>query len=638
VDAQTNAIVDLKRLVEHLPTAIYVCEAPSGVIRLCNRRAAALWGREPQLGNADERFCGSFRLFRIDGTILPHADSPMAEALRRGDERDEEVIIERADGSRLRARVIVGALRDPQGRLVGAVGTIQDVSDAAQAEEYGAQLAAIVASADDAIVSKTLDGHITSWNRAAEKMFGYAEAEVVGQSITLIIPRERLHEEAEILTRLKRGDSLEHYETERVAKDGRRIPVSLTVSPIKDRRGHIVGASKIARDISEQQRLRQDREDALASERSARAESQAASRAKDEFLAMLAHELRNPVGIVVNALAVLDDGPDPHPQRVRLRSLIRRQTEHLSKLLDDLLDMARITSGRVELESQCVDLRAALEQAVESERPRMERKRQRLLLSLTDGPTLTTADPVRLHQIFCNLLNNAWKYTPAGGSIWITLGLERDEAVLSIRDDGIGIPSGELESIFELFIQASPTLARTEGGLGIGLTLVKRLVELHGGSVRARSDGPGRGAEFVVRLPLMRAAMSPSPRSSAPAAHKSQHILVIEDNSDGREALATLLRLWGHEVLEAATGAEGIETAVTHSPSVVLLDIGLPDLNGYEVARQLRQKLGGSLRLVALSGYGQEQDRAQSSEAGFDVHLVKPVDPPALAKLLQDLV
>jgi PAS domain S-box-containing protein len=637
VTSLANATVDLTNLVERLPIALYVCEAPSGQIRFYNHRAADLWGRAPRLENGDERFCGSSRLFRLDGAFLPHAESPMAVALRRGDDQDEEVVIERPDGSRLRARVSVAALRDAEGRIVGAAGTLQNVSGIAQDEEYAARLAAIVASADDAIVSKTLDGHITSWNRAAERMFGYSEAEVVGKPITLIIPHERLHEEDEILSRLRRGESIEHFETERLTKDGRLIPISLTISPVRDARGRIVGASKVARDVSEQRRLRRELEGALAREQCARAEYQAANRAKDEFLAMLAHELRNPVAVVVNALAVLDDGRDTHPQRMRARSLMRHQTEHLAKLLDDLLDVARITGGRVELDHQHVDLRASVEQAVESERPRFEGKRQRVLLSLADESIAVRADPVRLHQIFCNLLNNAWKYTPIGGSIWVTLGTERDEAVLAIRDDGGGLESHALESIFDLFVQANPTLARTEGGLGIGLTLVRRLVELHGGSVRAHSEGPGRGAEFVVRLPLARAAVpSPAP-APAPAAFKSQRVLVVEDNDDGREALATLLRLWGHEVLEAATGAQGVEIAMTRSPSVVLLDIGLPDLDGYEVARQLRQKLGGGVRLVALSGYGQAHDRARSRDAGFDVHLVKPVDPPALASLLQEI-
>jgi CheY-like chemotaxis protein len=258
-------------------------------------------------------------------------------------------------------------------------------------------------------------------------------------------------------------------------------------------------------------------------------------------------------------------------------------------------------------------------------------------LSFGSDPITVVGDPVRLHQIFGNLLNNASKYTPPGGSIRISLGVEGDEGIVRIEDNGAGIPRDKLESIFDLFAQANPKLARTEGGLGIGLTLVKQLVELHGGMVEARSEGPGRGAEFVVRLPVARPSVPAPPPTSEPAKLVSQRILVIEDGSDGREMLVMVLRLSGHEVYAAATGAEGIAIALRRSPAVVLLDIGLPDVDGYEVGRELRQKLGPKVRLVALTGYGQPQDRAKTQEAGFDAHVVKPVDPAKLNELLQRL-
>jgi PAS domain S-box-containing protein len=507
--------------------------------------------------------------------------------------------------------------------------------DPQQEEEHAAWLAAIVASADDAIISKTLEGVITSWNQGAFRMFGYSEPEVIGRPITLIIPPERLFEEVEILGRLKRGESVHHFETERVAKDGRRIPISLSVSPVVARDGRIVGASKVARDISERKRLEQEREELRGREQAALAQAQLANQAKDEFLAMLAHELRNPVGVIVSALAVLEQHESPHPQHQRARTLIGRQAHHLSRLLDDLLDVARIGGGLIELEHVAVDLRAALEQAVEAERHRIDRKRQHMLVSLGDEPIIVAGDPIRLQQIFGNLLNNACKYTPMGGSIWITLAVEDDVAVATIRDDGQGIPPEKLNSIFDLFVQAHPTLARTDGGLGIGLSLVKRLVQMHGGDVHASTGGPGRGATFTVRLPCAPMAAVPSGPVAASAPASPQRILVIEDNGDAREMLATLLRLVGHEVVEAATGKEGIELALRHAPTTVILDIGLPDVDGYEVGRRLRQRLGGGVRLVALSGYGQVQDRTRSTKAGFDAHLVKPVDPATLGKVIQ---
>jgi PAS domain S-box-containing protein len=602
-----------------------------------NRRAAELWGREPQLGETGERYCGAFRLFSPDGSFLPHAETPMADVLRHGGHRDEDVVIERPDGTRLTVRVSIAALRDAQGRIVGAVNAFQDVTERKRTEEAAAYLGAIVTSADDAIVSKTLDGFVMSWNAGAERLFGYPEVEAIGKKITLIIPPDRMEEEELILARLRHGERIEHFETERVAKDGRRIPVSLTVSPVKASDGRIIGASKVARDIGERKRFESEREELLRRESTARLQAQTANRAKDEFLAMLAHELRNPVGVIVNALAVLDEDRDVRPEHARARRVIRRQAEHLGMLLDDLLDVARITGGHIELEREAVDLAVAIEQAVETERHRVEGKRQHVALSLGGEPITVIGDPVRLHQIFGNLLNNAWKYTPPGGSIGIMLGVEGDEAIVKIKDSGVGIPADKLESIFELFTQANPTLARTEGGLGIGLTLVKQLVKLHGGTVEARSEGPGQGAELHVRLPIARTTLAPSPPPSVSTQLVSQRVLVIEDNSDGRDMLVTVLRLAGHEVHAAGTGAEGVQLALQHSPAVVLLDIGLPDLNGYEVGRELRQRLGPSLRLVALTGYGQPQDRARTEEAGFDAHVVKPVDPAKLTTLLQRL-
>jgi PAS domain S-box-containing protein len=636
-DQQAGALPDSRQLIAHLPIAVYVCEAPSGVITMYNRRAAELWGREPRLGETGERYCGAFRLFSLDGSFLPHAETPMADVLRHGGHRDEDVVIERPDGTRLTVRVSIAALRDAQGRIVGAVNAFQDITERKQAEEAAAYLGAIVASADDAIISKTLDGFVTSWNAGAERLFGYPEVEAIGKKITLIIPPDRVDEEELILTRLRHGERIEHFETERVARDGRRIPISLTVSPVKASDGRIIGASKVARDIGERKRFESERDELLRRESCARVQAQTANQAKDEFLAMLAHELRNPVGVIVNALAVLDEDRDVRPEHAWARRVIRRQAEHLGTLLDDLLDVARITGGHIALEREAVDLGVAIEQALETERHRVEGKRQHVALSLGGEPVTVIGDPVRLHQIFGNLLNNAWKYTPPGGSIGITLGVEGDEAIVKIKDSGVGIPADKLESIFELFTQANPTLARTEGGLGIGLTLVKQLVELHDGTVEARSEGPGRGAELHVRLPIARTTLAPSPAPSVSTQLVSQRVLVIEDNSDGRDMLVTVLRLAGHEVQAAGTGAEGVQLALQHSPAVVLLDIGLPDLNGYEVGRELRQRLGPSVRLVALTGYGQPQDRARTEEAGFDAHVVKPVDPAKLTTLLQRL-
>jgi two-component system, sensor histidine kinase len=357
-------------------------------------------------------------------------------------------------------------------------------------------------------------------------------------------------------------------------------------------------------------------------ERAARQEAEAANRAKDEFLATVAHELRNPLGAVVNAVSILDHTASDEPLPEMARAVIHRQTSHLARLLDDLLDAARFTRGRIELQRVPVDLRALTARSLEQQSHRIEERQQNLVLSLPSEPIVVLGDADRLQQAIGNLLDNASKYTPVGGSISLTLATEGSEAVLRISDNGPGIPPDKIDSIFELFTQLNPTLARTSGGLGIGLSLVKRIVELHIGTVSARSGETG--AEFTVRLPTTQARLQPaSPPAAADASPR--RIVVIEDNADGREALVVALRLLGCDVRAGATGREGMALVLGDHPDLVLVDIGLPDVDGYEVARTLRARLGHDVRLVALTGYGQEADRRRSIEAGFDAHLVKPV-------------
>jgi signal transduction histidine kinase len=382
-----------------------------------------------------------------------------------------------------------------------------------------------------------------------------------------------------------------------------------------------------------------DRERAARSEAvAARAEAEQASRAKDEFLAMLAHELRNPLGVIVNAVAILKAVQKaPDPELGLTVSMIDRQSKHLARLLDDLLDVARITSGRIELDPQRLDLATVVNLAVEAQRVRITHNSQHLTVSLPSEPVEVMGDPVRLQQVVGNLVNNASKYTPRAGSIWVELVREDSEAVVRVRDSGAGIPPDRLNSIFDLFVQASPTLARTEGGLGVGLTLVRRLVALHEGHVDGRSAGPGEGAEFTVRLPLAgtnEVFVNPIPVS---AVSSPKRILVVEDSDDGRAALAGLLRLDGHEVCEAATGRAAVAMAEHHQPDVVLLDIGLPDIDGYTVGQALRASFGARIHLVALTGYGQPTDRIRALEVGFEAHLVKPVLAERLTETIASL-
>jgi signal transduction histidine kinase len=371
----------------------------------------------------------------------------------------------------------------------------------------------------------------------------------------------------------------------------------------------------------------------LERERAARRQAEAANRAKDDFLAMLAHELRNPLGAIVNAVSILDRTGNEAPTSALARTVVHRQTAHLARLLDDLLDVARIGRGQIELRSESVDLRAVARLAVEAQLHRIEDKRHDLAVSLAEEPVVVCGDAARLQQVVENLLNNATKYTPPGGAVWLTVSRRDREAIVSVRDNGPGIEPERLDSIFDPFAPMNTAVARTEGGLGIGLTLVKRLVRLHRGAVHACSAGRGKGAEFTVRLPLaahpLQHAERPVTRESAP-----RRIVVIEDDDDSREALVVALQMEGHDVRAAGLGREGVELVLRQQPDLVLIDIGLPDVTGYEAAQLLRGELGPAPRLVALTGYGQAEDRRRSAEAGFDAHLVKPVAAADVLRLL----
>ena len=359
-------------------------------------------------------------------------------------------------------------------------------------------------------------------------------------------------------------------------------------------------------------------------------------RQKDEFLAMLAHELRNPLSAVGNAVTVLKMSNEPEHIGFA-KDVITRQMRHLTRLIDDLLDVSRISRGKIELRKDVVEATSILESAAESVRPLIEERKHTLELSVRRGTLWMDADPTRLEQVIVNLLNNAAKYSENSGRIRLTAYNEGREVVISVEDKGIGIPPEKLSQMFELFAQGDRSLARSEGGLGIGLTVVKKLVELHGGTVIARSEGPGEGCLFTIRLPSAReraAERSPSSTTTEKAGRRSR-ILVVDDNVDTARGLSRLLKLLGHDLATAHSGPEAIEVARRHQPEFVLLDIGLPGMDGYEVASRLRrEECCKDAMIVAVSGYGQEEDRRRSREAGFDYHLIKPVDPDALVALL----
>jgi signal transduction histidine kinase/ActR/RegA family two-component response regulator len=367
------------------------------------------------------------------------------------------------------------------------------------------------------------------------------------------------------------------------------------------------------------------------------AELTEANRRKDEFLAMLSHELRNPLAPIRNAVEILAAVDLAEPQARWAREVIARQVQHVTRLVDDLLDVSRIMGGKVQLRREATTLQDAVARAVEATAPLAGARGHAMSVALPPEPVRLEADPTRLAQVFANLLTNAAKYTDPGGQVWLTGRVEGGEAVVRVRDTGVGIAADLLPHVFEPFTQGEHSLARSEGGLGVGLTLVKRLVELHGGTVEAHSEGPGKGSEFTVRLPLPDgrerggAAAPPAAEAAGPA----RRVLVVDDNRDAADSLALLLQAMGHEVATAYDGAEALAQSGRLRPDAVLLDLGLPEMDGYEVARRLRREPGlRGVLLVALTGYGHEEDRRRTLESGFDAHLVKPADLGVLRDLL----
>ena len=843
---------------------------------------------------------GVFRIVNED-TRLPVAN-PATRALREGvvvGLANHTVLIQK-DGIEVPIDDSAAPISDEAGHVAGCVLIFRDVTAQRRMEQDKARqfltarlLASIVESTDDAVISKSLDGVIQTWNDGATRVFGHSAEHAIGRHISLIIPPDRLQEEDHIIAKLRAGQRIEHFETERVRADGQRITVSLTISPIQDDTGQVVGASKIVRDVSRQRQSEQRERELLADAVAANAKFHAffeqgalfavlmdvngtivepnrlswdacgytreqivgkpiwegpwwapspelanrlrtgaaetaagqhfraelpyfiadgterfaaitiqpirdetgrvlflalsgnditerrraeadrekfvtlvetstdfigmcdlnglpffvnraglamvglddleqarrtpvsdfffpedqqrimeeffpsvlneghgeieirfrhfktgearwmaykvlslpdetgrpiaiatvsqdvterkrladhlsslaadlseADRRKNEFLAMLAHELRNPLAPISNAARALrlgaNDGTAAHPAS----EMLERQVGHVARLVDDLLDMSRITRGKIELRKERIALAPIVSHAVEAVRGSYRSMNHELTVAMPPQPVYLDADPTRVAQVIGNLLNNAGKFSDKGGHVWLTVERADEQAVIRVRDNGIGIDAEQLPRIFEMFTQVDTSLERSRDGLGIGLTLVKTLVEMQGGTVEAFSQGLGRGSEFVVRLPAVRDAATAVARAdlAEPAPMQRRRVLIVDDNEDGAESLAMLLDLGGHETHKAHDGEAAIEAAERLRPDAVLLDIGLPGLNGYEVCRRIRQRpWGKDVFLVALTGWGQDEDRQRSEEAGFDQHMVKPADHDVLMNLLRSL-
>lgn len=733
-----------------------------GRINYLNRVAESLtgWSQTEALGQPLEQV---FNI--VNETTRSTVESPAKRALREGvvvGLANHTVLIDK-NGNERPIDDSAAPIRDEVGHVSGCVLIFRDVTAQRLAERAKASqllttltLASIVESSNDAIISKSLDGVIQSWNAAAERLFGFTADEALGKHISIVIPTERVAEEDKIIAKLRAGQRIEHFETERVRKDGERIFVSLTISPVKDESGNVVGASKIVRDITQQRRVEADREKfvtlienstdfigiadlngvpffvnragldlvGLDSIEDARrvsvsdfffpedqdlikyeffpavvkdghgeveirfrhfktgqprwmaykvltltdadhqpiafatvsqdvterkrleddlrrlaANLSEANRRKNEFIATLAHELRNPLAPLSNMVEVLKRADGDRETIETARDTIERQLGQMVRLVDDLLDVNRITHDRLELRKVDVELSIVIQQAIEVARPLLDAARHDLRVSLPDDPIFIDADPARLAQVFGNLLNNSSRYTKPGGSISIEAERLDGEVVVKVKDTGAGIPPDKLDSIFDMFTQVDRLAERSQGGLGIGLALVKRLVEMHGGSVEAKSAGEGKGSEFLVRLPVLsRPATQATTEIAVEKPGTERRILIVDDNRDSADSLAMLLEITGNKTFMAHDGIEAIEAVEKHRPEVVLLDIGLPKLSGHDVCRRVREySWGKDIVVIALTGWGQEEDRRKSEEAGFNGHLVKPVNYDELLDLLSSL-
>jgi PAS domain S-box-containing protein len=568
-------------------------------------------------------------------------DSYIANYLRTGEAKiigiGREVVGRRKDGTTFPMELAISVFR--LGDRSNFTGIVRDITERKQAEEELRQaeerMRSVVNHVIDGIITIDEQGKVESFNPAAEKLFGYTRPEVIGQNVKLLMP-EPYHGEHDgyIANYVRTGQAkIIGIGREVVGrrKDGSTFPMELAVSAFHlGPRRFFTG---IVRDITERKRLEHElrqRLDELAE----------ADRQKNEFLAMLAHELRNPLAPICNALHLIKMPGADSVTVDEARDMMERQTHQLVRLVDDLLDVSRIIRGNIELRKEPLDLAVAVTRAVETAHPVIDAHGHQLNVSLPEQPIFVEADLIRLAQIIANLLTNAAKYTDVAGRIWLTVEREDEHGVVRVRDSGIGIAPEFLSRIFDVFVQGDRSLARSQGGLGIGLTLVKRLVEMHGGTVAVSSAGLGEGSEFVVRLPALseaqtrRAHERPGVQPRVTDALR-RRVLVVDDNVDAAKSIAMILKLSGYDVHCVHDGPSALEAAQAYRPDVVVLDIGLPGMSGYEVAQRLRQQPEFKRTpLVAVTGYGQDEDRRLSKEAGIDHHLTKPVDPSALQRFV----
>jgi PAS domain S-box-containing protein len=633
-DKRENAEADarFRILVESVHDyAIFILD-PGGHVATWNAGAQRIKGYA-----ASEIIGRHFSAFYPEADVVAgKCDMELEVAAREGRFEDEGWRV-RKDGSRFWANVIITALRDATGTLIGFGKVTRDLTERKTAEEHrranDERFALLVDSVKDyALFILDPAGNVATWNAGAQRIKGYAAAEIIGSHFSRFYPEDdvragKCEYELEVAAREGRCED----EGWRIRKDGSRFWANVVISAVRDDMGQLVGYSKVTRDLTDRRRAEE--------ETAARKAAEQVSRTKDEFLAMLGHELRNPLAPIVSALQLLKLRGDKNAAREH--QVLERQVKQMVRLVDDLLDVSRISRGKIALKTTPFDLRDALAKATEIALPLFEQRHHDFEVIAPSYPLVVNGDDARLTQVFANLLNNAAKYTPEGGRIVLTVRHNTTQVVVEVQDNGIGIDPVLLPRVFELFVQGYQDADRAAGGLGIGLTLVRSLVQLHRGEVEAHSAGLRSGSTFTVRLPLVDQMLEVEPDEDPPAAtvvtpSKRRQILLVDDNEDARMLLADVLATFGHKVNTAADGSAALAILEVFKPDVAILDIGLPDMDGYELAARIRDLPGHkALRLLALTGYGQPEDVKRTKDAGFDVHLVKPID---LQRLLAHVV
>ncbi|HEY8188081.1 MAG TPA: PAS domain S-box protein [Pyrinomonadaceae bacterium] len=613
-----------RRLFEAAKDGILILDPDTRQITDANPFIAQLLGytREEMIGK---------ELFEIGLLKDEEASKAAFRELRENNFiRYEDLPLESKKGQRREVEVVANLYAEDGQSVIQA--NIRDITARKQAD-YNLEVSEsryrrLFETAQDAILILDANtGKIFDANPFIKELLGYSQEELVGKELWQIGFFRDKSESQAAFRKLQMQGYIRYEDLPLETKQGQRIEVEFVSNIYQVDHQQVIQCN--IRDITKRSRLeRQTHEQAdTLAELHLR---------KDEFLAMLSHELRNPLSAIFNALHILRLQDTENPIQQKAKIVLERQVGQLAHLIDDLLEVSRVITGKIQLHQEGLEMGGIVERAIESARPLIDQRNHELSVSLPAEPIWLQADPTRLEQVVVNLLNNAAKYTNEGGQIWLTAQQEDGEVVLRVRDTGVGIAPELLPRIFDLFTQADRTLDRSQGGLGIGLSLVQRLVELHGGTVEARSAGLGQGSEFIVRLPALSPAGAPIPRvETAKQPKHTLRVLVVDDNRDSADMLVMLLQIFGHEAQAAYSGQTALEAAVEYQPDVVLLDIGLPDMNGHEVAEHLRQQpQTKDIRLIAITGYGQDSDRQRSKEAGFDRHLVKPVNPQELQELL----